>query len=211
MSSTNRGSIRNEFGYYYTPIKTIQDFWKKFCEVENIKLEDFHTILDPAAGGDELRPCAYPEALMTFDSEKDRQIKEERFFTIDIRTNSKATYKRDYFSQSFGYFPLIITNPDFILFEQYVKKGLTELVPYGYLILLLRLNAIGAQERKHFWQNYTPKSIYAHSERPNFMKGQKVWNEKKQKMVHAGTDSCEYAHFVWRANQAVKETKFYWV
>ena len=52
MSSTNRGSVRNPQDYYCTPITTIQEFWKEFCEAENVNIEDFNAILDPCAGGD---------------------------------------------------------------------------------------------------------------------------------------------------------------
>lgn len=197
MSSTNRGSERSPQDYYYTPIPTIQDFWINFCEVENVNIEDFPNILDPCAGGDENRPCAYPSALKVFDLEPDNQIAEMRFWTVDIRKDSKATYKEDYLSSNYGIYPLIISNPPFSLFEEFVKKALTELTPNGYLIFLLRLNATGGQKRRtEFWNDNKPKSIYVHSKRPSFCKG--------------STDSNEYAHFVWQ-NGYTGETKFYWV
>lgn len=63
--------------------------------------------------------------------------------------------------------------------------------------MLLRLNAVGSQRRrKEFWDKYKPKGIYVHSKRPCFTKG--------------GSDSCEYAHFVFSKDYS-GETKFYWV
>lgn len=197
MSSTNRGSERSPQDYYYTPIPTIQDFWKKFCLIENKTIDDFPVILDPCAGGDEKRPCAYPEALKIFMFNKDDQEAFARFFTVDIREDSKATYKCDYLSDSFGEYTLIISNPPFSLFEQFVRKSLTELTKNGYLIYLLRLNAAGGQKRRvEFWNDNKPKAIYIHSKRPSFCKG--------------STDSNEYAHFVWQKG-FIGNTSFYWV
>jgi len=195
MSSTNRGSVRNPHDYYYTPINTIITFWKKFSEVENVNVTDFSTILDPCAGGDDERPCAYPYALNMFDVEPDKIIN-NRFCTIDIREDSNAIYKEDYLNKNLGNYPLIISNPPFLLFEQFVKKGLTELNENGYLIFLLRLNAAGGQKRRmEFWNHYKPKSIYVHSRRPSFCK--------------EATDSNEYAHYVWQKGYE-GETNFYW-
>lgn len=122
MSSTNRGAERNKDDYYYTPIQTIQDFWKKFCEVENLAFHHFDFVLDPAAGGDENRPCAYPEALKIFNFNFDGSS----IFTIDIRQDSKAYYRTDYLvtCTDLDFKPeLIITNPPFSLFEQFVEKA----------------------------------------------------------------------------------------
>ncbi len=207
MSSTNRGVERNKDDYYYTPIQTIQDFWRKFCEVENLAYHHFNFVLDPASGGDENRPCAYPEALKIFNYNFDEK---SQFVTIDIRKNSKAEYKADYLltNENLDLLPeLIITNPPFKLFEKFVEKAFKHIRTDGYIIMLLRLNATGGQaRRKEFWDKYKPKAIYVHSKRPCFVKG--------------GSDSCEYAHFVWvkRGNnnndtwqKGAEETKFYWV
>ncbi len=195
MSSTNRGIQRNKDDYYYTPIQTIQDFWKKFCEIENKNIEDFSEILDPCAGGDENRPCAYPTALKLF--EPDKQVTEIRFWTNDIREDSKAIYKRDFLTEHLGNYSLIISNPPFSLWERFVIKSLQDVDDNGYVIFLLRLNATGGQKRRiDFWNKYKPKGIYIHSKRPCFTKG--------------SSDSCEYAHYVWRKVDC-EETKFYWV
>lgn len=213
MSSTNRGAERSIADYYYTPIPTIQDFWKKFCEVEGKIINDFSTILDPCAGGDKNRPCAYPTALIQFDGEPDDQIANSRFWTVDIREDSKADYKENYLEHSYGTHPLIISNPPFSLFEDFVRKGMDEVEDGGYVIFLQRLNVVGGQDRQEqFWKHYKPKSIYTHVIRPNFQKGLKV--EKivngVPKLVPLSGDSCEYAHFVWQKGW-VGGTSFYWV
>ena len=193
MSSTNRGGDRNKDDYYYTPLQTIRDFWFKFCQTEGVSIEDFKMILDPCAGGDDKRDCAYPLALIDTDD----RIGFSRFLTIDIRNDSRALHKEDYLLKSYGMHELIISNPPYSLFELFLVKALKEIEPNGYVIFLLRLNAAGGQKRRvEFWDKFMPKSIYVHSKRPCFMKG--------------GSDSCEYAHFVWQ-NGYIGETTFHWV
>jgi hypothetical protein len=192
MSAKGRGSEVQKDEYYYTPLKTIRDFWKNFCHVEDVAFNDFDYILDPCAGGDELRPCAYPEALEMFN-EFDTVID-----TIDIRENSRASLKMDYLeSTNHGNYDLIISNPPFSLFEVFVMRGLLDVREGGYVIFLQRLGVTGGQKRlENFWKHYKPKAIYVHSERPKFLKG--------------GTDASEYAHFVFQRGYKGK-TNFYWV
>ncbi len=203
MSSTNRGSERNKEDYYYTPIQTIQDFWKKFCEVENLAYRHFNFVLDPCAGGDNERPCAYPEALKMFEFNFTHEfnfVKKTTFLTFDIRADSKAEFKCDYLllNEDFHIRPeLIISNPPFKLFEDFIIKSFNIIKSEGYIIFLLRLNATGGQDRRiRFWNKYKPKAIYVHSKRPCFMKG--------------SSDSCEYGHFVFQCG-FTGDTKFYWV
>ena len=121
-----------------------------------------------------------------------------RIDTVDIRPEAKAFFCGDYLN--FGLdinYDLIISNPPFIYFDEFAKKGLRQLNENGYLVFLLRLNVLGGQRRKReFWDKYKPHSIYVHSKRPSFTNG--------------GTDATEYAHFVWR-NAEFTETKLYWV
>jgi hypothetical protein len=75
---------------------------------------------------------------------------------------------------------LIITNPPFSLALEFLKKSLTEARTVVYL---LRLNFLGSQKRKEFWQNNPPSHIFTLSKRPSF--------------TGKGTDATEYAWFVW--------------
>ena len=187
MSSKNRGAIVQKDEYYYTPIETIRDFWLKFAGGMMV----MGNVLDPCAGGDINRPCAYPYALSEFDYT-------DSFDTIDIREDSRANVIMDYFeSTAKTTYDLIISNPPFSLFESFVIRGLLDVREGGYVIFLLRLGASGGQKRaENFWKHYPPKSIYVHSKRPSFIKG--------------GTDSAEYAHYVWQRGYK-GDTKFYWV
>jgi len=55
------------------------------------------------------------------------------------------------------------------------------------VVMLQRLNWLGTQKRKTFWDNAPLKHIYIHHKRPSFTP------DKPNK-----TDSIEYAHFVFQ-------------
>lgn len=74
----------------------------------------------------------------------------------------------------------ILTNPPFSLaleFCNHARRHAPE------VIMLLRLNFLGAQKRYDWWRNNEPSALYILSERPDFTGG--------------GGDSTEYAWFCW--------------
>src|SRR5690625_3625574 len=122
MSSTNRGYERHKSDYYVTPIESITQFLNVFIKTE---LDAFSKgiVLDPTAGGDEVNPMSYPEALSKVG------VKEHLIHSIDIREDSRAVLVGDYLSIDVeDVLPekpnVIITNPPFNLAEQIIKKSL---------------------------------------------------------------------------------------
>jgi hypothetical protein len=87
---------------------------------------------------------------------------------------------RDYLDLEYGPVDLILTNPPFSLALEFIQKALTEA---DTVIMLLRLNFLGSQKRKAFWVDNTPTALHILSKRPSF--------------TGTGTDSTEYAWFVW--------------
>ena len=61
--------------------------------------------------------------------------------------------------------------------KQYLIKTLVKLNK------LLRINFLGSQKRYDFWQQFPPDGLYVLSKRPSF--------------TGKGTDSIDYAWFVW--------------
>lgn len=187
MSSKNRGSITAAFEYYRTPAKCIEEFWNSFCQTEKLDIGKIHSFLDPCAGGDSMYDCPYPaffKKILSSDAE---------LCSIDIRDDSKAKFKTDYFSCELGNFDLIISNPPYSLFEQFVEKAHRECFVNGYIIFLLRLNTLAGQARnyeRNFWNRFPNKYCFVHSRRPCFIK--------------SCSDSCEYAHFVWQKGYSGK-------
>ena len=79
---------------------------------------------------------------------------------------------------------VIITNPPFSLFEAFIHTAIhRDLSPTGTMAMLLRVNALGGNLRREFWRIYRPTNMLVITPRPSF--------------DGAGTDSCEYAWFVW--------------
>ena len=169
MSSTKRGTIRQVNDHYDTPPYTIQS------------LLDVHEIKYPA-----LEPCAGNLAIA-------RMLGSEKVLTIDINPNTPAKQHGDYLKMN--YIPLyntIITNPPFNIAEEIIEKALCDVDVDGEVIMLLRLNFLGAQKRKQFWQNTPLKHIYVLSKRPCFINGK--------------SDSIEYAWFIWQDGYEGKAT-----
>lgn len=207
MSSTNRGYIRHISDFYQTEPKIIKNFWNEFLTFEGENIEYDCKILDPCAGGTVKYPAPYPLILKQYSS--DYQIA-----TMDIRENTESDIIGNFLDLDIfelGFTPeLIITNPPFNTAQEIINKSLEIVMPYGFVIMLLRLNFLGSDSRKSFFKNFMPKYVFVHSNRPSFFpedfyvfdkNNNPVIDPKtgKQKVYKKGaTDSTEYAHFVWQ-------------
>ena len=89
-----------------------------------------------------------------------------------------------------GEYDLIITNPPYSAAEPIITHTL-KTWPNATVVMLLRLNFLGSQKRKPFWDKHPVSELHILSKRPSFTGG--------------GTDATEYAWFVWRPG--VKEQK----
>lgn len=77
---------------------------------------------------------------------------------------------------------LVLTNPPFSLATEFIDRSFSHCD--GVIAYLLRLNFLGSQKRKQWWQTRIPTHLYILSDRPSFkFTGQ--------------TDATEYAWFVW--------------
>ena len=64
----------------------------------------------------------------------------------------------------------ILTNPPFILAEQFVEKGMSLLEKGKKLILFLKVQFLESKRRKLLFEKYPPKYIYLNSERQHTAK-----------------------------------------
>lgn len=190
MSSTNRKNAqeRHVSDYYVTPQSDIVLFfseWLKDLEGHNF---DNAIWLDPCAGGDVKNEMSYPAVI-----HKALGVPNENIFTLDIREDSRASNKGDFLDIEFQRkFDIVITNPPFNVAQEIIEKALSITQEGGYVIMLLRLNFLGSKARKPFWDKYPPKYVYVHHKRISFKED-------------GGTDSIEYAHFVWQKGQYPKQ------
>lgn len=204
MSSTSRGSARNENDFYVTPIPPITHFLTELAK--DVDISDCLSIVDPCAGGDADNPMSYPTAI----GYKAGTLFPDRVMvhTMDIREDSRATIKDDYLARELNGSPpdMVISNPPFSLAVEFVQKALDEVRMGGLVIFLQRLNFFGSGKRLTFWQNRMPSYTYIHSTRMGFktersedlrIAMETAAGKVPRKKDPSGTDSIEYAHFVW--------------
>ena len=181
MSSTNRGANRVENDKYNTPALTINSL------LDVLRIEPYYTFLEPC------------RSTGTIYNALHLPTRQKLWAEID--------YGIDYLVTPYPHSDLIITNPPFSLALEFLRKSLTEADSVWYL---LRLNFLGSQKRKAFWNANPPTHVLVLSERPCF-----VWvcqNRACKAMyepgttticeaccgkVRAQTDSIEYAWFGW--------------
>jgi hypothetical protein len=197
MSSTNRGYERHKVDFYVTPQKAIREFFGAWLsDMDSLSARDHTgfdcdcydfdpnrpdkaTWLDPCAGGDATHLMSYPEVIKKeFGVECD---------TIDYREDSLAQRKEDYLLADIDpdFYDVIITNPPFYYAQEIITKALRDVKDGGYVVMLLRLNFFGSNERKPFWDKQLPILTYVHHRRFSFTDDGK-------------TDSIEYMHAVWQ-------------
>lgn len=223
MSSTNRSNARDFHiaDYYVTPKDAVRKFMLEF--IDNELFHEYWTnwmnqikILDPCAGWNPKRKfevnlewedykalkkdlekvadivifnwhkfdCTQEAKQMSYPS-----VLEEWGMNVisnDLREDSPATYHSDFLQATQeNIYDLVITNPPFAIAQQIIEKSLQVCKEWWYVVMLLRLNYIGSNDRAKFWKKYPPYAIYADNKRMSFTPD---W----------GTDSIEYAHFVWK-------------
>ncbi len=157
MSSTGRGAIRRDRDFYPSPSWTVK------LLLNRLKFKPNDVFLEPARGDGavydliELEDKKWAELAMGIDY-------------LDPGVDLSAD--------------VIITNPPFMLFEQFLVAAIDrDLKPRGTVAFLLRVNALGSHMRVNFWREYPPTHMLTLTPRPSFTDG--------------GTDSSEYAWFIW--------------
>ena len=223
MSSTNRSNARKEHisDYYVTPIADIELFLRELDKRVCLQW-DKRKIIDCCAGGNEEKlfslgggiigirelyhPMSYPTAIHNVFGNCNVN-------TIDIREDSLAATKGDYLTMNVkDYKPeIIITNPPFAIATDIIEKAINDVVDGGYVIMLLRLNFFGSEERKPFFEKYMPEWCFVHRKRMSFVDKKDnigcVEFNKDNKPKKGSTDSIEYAHFVFRKGAKPDYTK----
>jgi len=191
MSSTNRSAVRDAHisDYYKTPVNDVLLF---LDNVNNIIIKG--DVLDPCAGGvKDKETMSYVEAL------EKHSLVINKIDSIDIREDSCALTVGDYLLLNCkNKYDTIITNPPFALALDIIQKALNDIKPNGYVIMLLRLNFFGSDDRKPFFELHMPEYCFVHHKRISF-----GLNKKGKK----SSDSIEYAHFIWKKDHNPEFTK----
>lgn len=217
MSSTNRSNARKNHvsDYYVTPMEDIELFLREFNKRVPLKWDRLK-ILDCCAGGnDEIRddngiremyhPMSYPTAIKNVFGNCS-------ISTYDIRENSLSDIKGNYLTMKLDNKPdMIITNPPFNIAPKIIEKAMVDVTERGYVIMLLRLNFFGSQERKEFFDKFMPEWCFVHRKRIGFVDKKDndgyVLFDKNGSPKRGSTDSIEYMHAVFREGVKPEYTK----
>lgn len=174
MSSTSRGGLRSEADQYPTPP------WAVHRLLEACSLPP-GAWLEPGAGAGSIiravNSFAYPgvidwtaiEVEPAFEAPLREALPRGEIIIGDLLTTTLARQP----------FKVAIGNPPYRLAMEFILKSFEVA---EYVAMLLRVNFLGSQERHPFWQLYIP-DIYLLPNRPSFR--------------GTGSDSIEYAWFVW--------------
>lgn len=114
----------------------------------------------------------------------ERRIYDRVALPTDNKKWAELAEDVDYLNTSFKDIDIIITNPPFSLSCEFIEKCLSELKDDGTLIFLQRVNFLGSIKRVDFWEK-------------NGLPHKQVTLVPRPKFALNGTDSCEYAFFIY--------------
>ena len=192
MSSTKRGRERNRKDNYPTP---------KWCVkrlLEEIGAELPEGMWCEPCAGDGAIIMAVNEALpgarlrwtaIEIRAEGVAKLKKLPMKLLVLHDNTLKIMKR------VGPWEVIISNPPFSQAMEIIVEAMQHA---KHVIMLLRLNFLGSEERAEFMRRTQP-DIYVLPNRPSFFK-KRVRNKKTgeiSKTLRDVTDSIEYAWFHW--------------
>jgi len=177
VSATHRGGKRRKDDFYETPE------WCTRAILKALDLRADHmTILEPSAG--------HGAIVRVLREHPWTSLSAPMIVTVEIREDARLHLAEagadvwitghDFLSwETANRYDLLIGNPPFSLAFEFCQKcvGMADTVA-----LLLRLNFLASKKRSAWMQEHTP-SIYVLSKRPSF--------------TGNGTDSADYAWFVW--------------
>jgi hypothetical protein len=176
MSATGRGAEREDEDYYPTPSWTV----RRLLEAWQPKPGSW---LEPGAGGGAIIRAVDAATLVKHDW-IGVEIREEERETLTPLC--KVVQIGDFLHGDDRYMPpfivsTVIGNPPFRFAAEFIWKA-RMLCPIADIAFLLRLNFAASDERADFMRQ-TPPDVYVLPNRPSF--------------TGEGTDSPEYAWFVW--------------
>jgi len=125
----------------------------------------------------------------------------------------------DYLKTKLGKVDLVLTNPPFSLAKEFIEKAISE---SDTVCMLQRVNYLGSQARKPFWNKYPPTHMFTLANRPKFISRCQDKICKNPSSYQNGTidicpmcsgkvrpqsDATEYAWFVWDKKNVLKKDK----
>ncbi len=211
MSSTNRGGEREEEDKYFTRYPVALGI----CEaLKGYGIEAPRKILEPSAGTGAFVSCAAevwrPETLIYNDIDTSLMLT-EHLLRAGQHAHFIVAQESDFLLMpEAGDYDLVIGNPPYSEAEKHVRKALTMIREDGVVAFLLRVNFLAGIERTAgLWAEHPHEFMGVLDKRPKFVDGWRI--NKHNKKVKKGTDSCEYAVFVWRKERPEYEPVTRWI
>lgn len=172
MSSTKRGSQRNNNDFYATPA-WVTERLLKYVQLPGGKW------LEPSAGDGAIVRVAYIHAptVSIHANEIDPQHQQSL-----LNSGASLITIGDFFSMNNqnGAYNVCIGNPPFSMAQEFVEHSLTM---SNEVVFLLRLAFLESKKRKALFDKIGVPDVYVLPERPSFINGK--------------TDSCAYGWFRW--------------
>jgi len=159
---------------YQTPVETVKAI------MPFIDFRKFPHVLEPCKGEGNI----YDQI--------DGKICHKSYCEITSKPNEPDADRRgaDYLKTDVFFTTIIITNPPFSLWREFLTKSLSEA---DTVIYLLRLNVLGSgsrTNRRDFWNANKPTHLFPLQERPSF--------------TGNGTDRTDYAWYAWDRGNRIK-------
>lgn len=175
MSSTNRGGKRSDADFYTTPAWAVHRILTALPDLPRTGVW-----LDPCAGDGAIIKAA--RALEPDTRWKAVELRDECALALE-EIPECVTLIGDYLSEDtpiVGHASVVLMNPPYRLAQDFIVKAMKT---SKHVVALLRLNFLGSEGRSEFMRQWAP-DVYVLPNRPKFQAG-------------SGTDSIEYAWFVW--------------
>lgn len=166
---------RKEFDFYATHPKSVISFLDEFLKGHSI-----NTAWEPACGNGNISEVLKEYGINVHSTDLVNRGYGHAFF--DFLEPQLVSPQVD----------AIITNPPFILAEQFIKRAI-ELKPKRFVIMYLKLTFLEGKKRYKLFQKYQPSEIYVHSSR----QGCSPFGETD--FQNGG--SVAYAWYVWRTDR----------
>jgi len=212
MSSTGRGSEREEEDQYFTRYPVALGI----CEaLKGYGFEAPRRILEPSAGTGAFVSAAaevwQPDTLLWNDINTSLILPEHLSRASGLGGGRLISLESDFLLMpSQADCDLVIGNPPYSDAEAHVRKAITMIHDEGAVAFLLRVNFLaGIARTAGLWAEHPPDFVCPLDKRPQFVDGYRI--NKKGKKVKKGTDSCEYAVFIWRKERPECEPAIRWI
>ncbi len=211
MSSTNRGAEREEEDQYFSRYPCALGI----CEaLKSYGIEAPEKILEPSAGTGAFVSAAaevwHPETIIYNDINTDL-MQTDHLLWAGKHAHFVVAQQSDFLLMpARGDCDLVVGNPPYSEAEKHIRKALTMIHDDGVVAFLLRVNFLaGIVRTAGLWAEHPHEFMGVLDKRPQFVDGYRINNTGKR--VKKGTDSCEYAVFVWRKERPEYEPVTRWI